>query len=364
MLRLAWSRFLEESERIKFQALQRHLSGLNYFRVVTDKMTAAWTNLEITLSTKILRALINSDHPERLDEIFWIDDHRAQLAAANRPESKSLENGGAQAHAEEASGGRERYLISRFAASAESRIKGSDFDVAKLRRLLHDFLSAAPLATLQTPNRIHDALQNWFQDEYERGVGKRRRATNRKWLLEFLSALRDQNATGPLPDFRTRLKFSLRKALQTLGEPKTILPIAGVIALAALMVVGWLFGDIAGPKDLGPSLVHVDNLLLGGLVARGNVIAGCVALPIVIHIIASLRGQKWNLLLATPIATGIQLLLALWIANWVSDGFTVMDVLRFVGVFLLVFFAIGFAKNIVWMVHMDTGLDITAAWLC
>ncbi len=365
VLRTVWSTFLEEYERIRFQAAQRRLSSLDYFRTVSDRMMAGWFNIETTLSSRILRALLDAEHPERLDELFWLDDHRAEDGIGPPPrESYSLETTEVLLDAATESEERQEELIKGFVESVESKLDGAKFDVAKLRWLLRSFLKMAPLVTLQTPNRIYTALQNWFQEEYDRGVEKQRHKLHQKWLLEFLAALRDRNLVGPLPDFRTKLRFSVRKIYQSVTEPKSIMPILGILGLTGLMLVGWFYGDVAAAKTLRPFLTHVDNLVFGGLLARGNVAAGCLALPILIRMFASLRGQDWISVLASPIATGIQFGLALWVAGWGVVEFDFLRAVSFLSLFIVAFLVMGLAKSLISIIYTESGLDATAGWLC
>ncbi|MFL5541250.1 MAG: hypothetical protein ACJ8J0_19845 [Longimicrobiaceae bacterium] len=358
-LQLGWAEFLEARERIRDLARQRSYRPLDYFRVVSDELAACWLKAEAAMPGEVLRDLLRCDRPETLDDLFFPWDQREDAPA---PELPAYEWTPAEAPAGSPappSDARER-LIERFFQRHALEL-ADPHAAGEVRGTLARFLENAPLRTLGTPARIQRAVDDFFAEVARMGVERRRMRSDRKWVRRFLAFLREQDLVGPLPTLRTFTRSTLARLVRTLREPRTVLPLSALAAFAAVFAAATLWGPPMLPRHPTGLWAAAESVVFGGMLAAGAVTAGCFAIPLVVHLVATALGfvRPYGHLFPGILARVCAVALAAWVTPWSWHAFpaALLD-------FLVALVVLELATRTVWEMEYRTGVDLVEGWLC
>jgi hypothetical protein len=369
-VRLAWMEFLEERDRIVHRAGQMERPKLEYSRLVNDRILHAWKRVDEDLPGRVLGNLLRCDRPSTLDDVFLLEDHRVYSPRADEPEAFKWERAAEALPAAPAAARTDsEQLVAQFAENQPAVWLGeSEEERSRVRYLLREFLRRSPLHALQSPGQIQTALEDWFTHEAALGIPAAQRRQSRRWLRRFLLFLRRRRLVGPLPTIRDWAVTGLRRCLQTLTErPSAVTALATVVFVAGFVLLS-AYGGFALSRPLAGLGRLFDDVVAGGLLARGTVTA--VAFPalllgaLAVYLLApwqsgNVRGTGYDRLVV-PVA---QLALAAWLTGWDWSHFTFLHLGAALFVFLGLLLVAWVTQRAVWGLELWTGIGLMSGWL-
>lgn len=309
----AWAAFIAES-KITTEVLRRsNLPALQYYRVLNDRLLEQWRRCEADMASTSLMNLCRCWDPDGLDGLFVIADNL--VVQHKRPDRTAIPDW--QPSASDSAGVALQNVDDIIALFVQSQGQELMPDTAaKLIRLLKDFLTEAPLWTLQTPERIQRKVLGWQRDQRLRGIPDRRLRFDSDWIGKFLQFLNDRGLIAKLPSAPVRFRVTVSHLFENLGEARTILPLGGAVLFG---IIFWLLSAVhLGPsRHLPPLLYLADGLASGGLVGdraftgpvAGGIIAGAAALAL----LSGLQYPRRAQILAAGLPWA---LLAAWSISW------------------------------------------------
>lgn len=364
----AWMGFLEEKARIEHRGWRQGYAEHEAFRVISDRVSREWAKREGDVSRIVLQYLLKARRPEELDDLFYLEDHKAFVPRPLTPAYawSPAESAALARHDLEA---QTRALIEEFVALRVQELTGS-LTKAGGRRLLADFTRASPLYSLQSPRRIQHELEQWTSLEIERGVSGERRKLHRTWLREFLLFLRDRRLIGPLPRLAERLRSRIDRYVRSLAEPRSLAVGAGGLAFVAMLAAGLVWGDVLPPRSLSGVSRFLDVLVFGGLLADGNLLAPLMG-PLLIGagLLRASARPGFTPMLGTGFDRFVVPALQVAVAAWMVWGGGRQETgitghLSAAGWFLLALAVATVGRSVVWTIQNRTGIDLTQGWLC
>jgi preprotein translocase subunit SecA len=360
-LLLEWTDFLAESERIEHRARQQGYSPLEFHRILTDRILEQWAKNEAAISRRILFNLFRADRPERLDELFALEDNRVMALPESRPDRYEWVPAASVDDSPRSESRAAESMVRGFVATVEHEVR-RPLTPSGLTRVLTDFLRRHPVHDLQTPDRIQQALRSWIDEEVERGIGRGRRETDLAWLRRFLLNLRERRIIGPLPTLRHRARLAARRYLESLSEPRTQAVVGGCAIFAALFIVVARLGTVVTPPALGPWAAYGDALIFGGMLGTGNVLAAAMG-PVIVGAAAvallaptgarPLSGNGWDRIVVPIVQAAV--------AGWLSSR--AGDLPHAIGLFVLMLGLATVTRLIVWSAQNHTSIDLDLPWL-
>jgi preprotein translocase subunit SecA len=362
-IRSAWLTFLEQRDRTRYETGRRGYKSLDYFRLVTDRITQLWDERELVLPGQLLHDLLRVDRPWELDELFFIEDHQADDVTTPDPRPKYVWNGRTAVERVARNTTQTVQLVQQFIAHTSPSLDPESAAASSRRRVCLDFLAHAGLSTLHSPERIQKALESFLQEQAQREVSRDRLRKQKAWLRKFLIYLRKHNLIGPLPTFRTRARSAVARFGTTITERKTLIPLLGATGFVGAWMLLTFLGPAADAKVLHGLAAHLDRLLFGGLLAAGAVTAASLAVPTLLNMLATVLSipKPYAALLPGKLALPVQVGFAAWITPW--QWGSAPQVLDALVVFFTALFFGEVAKRTVWGLDQSTGVDLVSGWL-
>ncbi len=344
-----WMDYLEERERVIHRGYLKGYSFAKFYRVVTDGVLSEWHKKEALIAPDLLRNLLQCDQPATLNELFFPATLNELFFLADNSTINSSKKDNDVAFDWSPGIDNESYLdgakvsadllIQQFNAHYHEQIEASDLSLNQMRLLLQNFLSQFPLHTLQNPDRIQKAIENWpTLWEVDRSHKKIRLA----WLRTFLLYLRSRDLIGPLPDYRNRVRSFFSRLQERLAEMKTIFSLSGIMAFTTVFIVSSYLGHFAQPKQLGVFGQQVDYLLFGGFLSEGIFTAPSLAVLILAttltHILfPGASDQSPGTGFDRVLAPLLQVAFAIWLTDWSYGNSLTIRALHATAVFLAIF---------------------------
>lgn len=356
----SWAAFIAESSMTTEILRRSNLPGLQYYRVLNDRLLEQWQRREADMTRTALMNLCRCGNPDDLDGLFVIADNI--VIQHDRPDKTVIQDW--QSGASDSAGVAHQNsdeIITLFIQMQGQELTPET--AAKLIRLLKDFLTEAPLWTLQTPDQIQRKVLSWQRDQRLRGVPDPRLRSDLDWIGKFLQFLHDRGSIAKLPSVRVRLGVTVSRLFENLGEARTILPLGGAILFG---IIFWLLSVVhVGPeRHLPPLLYLADGLASGGLVGdrvftgpvAGGVVVGATALALLSGIKYPRRTQI--LVEGLPWA-----LLAGWSISWPWGDLLSLRMAVAVGLLIGMGLLFLLTKTVEFNVELWAGFQLMPVWL-
>jgi len=351
--------FAEYEAQTEHNLRMQDINTLQFYRILSDKLTSEWDKLENSLSSMILTNL--SANPLDINDLFFYTDNQAESSQQkNRSEELAKEwdiltKGVGVKTATAAQDDQNRKLISEFVALSSSEF-GIGFGVKNLEHLLGCFLNASPVNTLQTPEKILGALEKWKENE-TLDSGKTLEGTLRKYdlLKKFLMFLSYKRSIAVMPSFKHKINSVFNKLMLNIRDFKIAVPIIQMALFGLFFTLLGIFGariEYKNPLPFG--IIVMDDILCAGLLSGGFLIA-----PVFLLYFLSNHPNKKNI--------GANFLLgvtgAFLFAFALADSFGFIGLVKFIFTGLLL--SLFYIKSVGMINYIDDTLNLSlfSAWL-
>jgi hypothetical protein len=314
-IRVAWATFIKDRDVIERSLRGAAMPSSQYFRVLTDRLLQRWQAVDAEMASSTLANLVASGQPAALDGLYTLRDNYQATEMVQRERKVDWEASPSDTSTET------RRTLDRLIEEFlrhQSLEVSDDLDEARLVRVFRDFLSSAPLSTLQTPVQIHQRVLGWLADQRLRGVPDRRWRADLVWVQRFVAFMHERGAVATLPGPSTRLWVSLQRLRNNLAEFRTQVPVIVGVALVGLYLVLSPL-RVGPPWDLPTGVRLLDSLIAGGLLTSrafvGPVAAGLTVGFLLAGLLRPRSSQETRsgllVLSAVPFVG-----LALWTIDW------------------------------------------------
>ncbi|MDO4304158.1 MAG: hypothetical protein Q4D94_09605 [Bacillota bacterium] len=275
----AGMRYRDYRNRVTHIYNHQELQPLERTRIISDSVMNEWAQIESTLSTEIIKNLI-SDRAV-LDDLFVYQDKRVRSGDRIRGGQSLYQhswdkdvNPAMQKNIEESTNWNEQ-LVKDFIMQSNTSLQfGISFNLKSLEALLNEFLKHCPVNTLQSPERIVTALENWKKQEVLLGYAQERVKINHKWILKFLKYLNERSIISALPSFQYYLRSNMRKIIHNIKDYNTLQAIVGFFSFWLFFVLFSKLGKWTPLPDTAfMGFVLADNLLCAGFISKGIITA-------------------------------------------------------------------------------------------
>lgn len=355
--------FIKERELIKETLRRSNLPVLQYLRVLNDRILEQWQRCEAEMSREVLTNLAHSWHPDGMDAVFAVADN---IVTVDTKPRRSVQDWQVSASDVPASPHRHSdELVLVFVRRVDTTL--TDSERAHLLRILKDFLAGAPLTMLQTSEQIAKRMLDWQTEQRQRQVPTRLIRADLDWVGKFLGFLRDRGAIGELPTVRVRAKAVFGRLVRNLAEYRTVLPLLGALAFAAVFAM--LSTVTPGRQlDLPPLATLADALMSGGLLSAGA-LTGPIAAALVAQAVglAMLHshcdcqlGPAVRLNFAIPPLLAFIAVTVSWPWGHVLSTEMLVAVLLAVGIALLFMFT----ASVTFQLELWANLELLPVWIC
>jgi hypothetical protein len=365
-LRLLWAEFLEERARILHRARQREYSVLEFHRIVSDRISEQWWRTEAGLSQSILANLLRAGAPGDLDALFYLDDHWANEDESRPPQEFEWKTSSAILFPSDSAARLSPHLL-LFVSQSEPFLSSS-FTSGILTRLLEDFSQHFPMHLLLSPDGIQKALESWFLLEVERGVSRERRRLNRFWLQRFLLYLHDRKLIGVLPSLRHLVRSRVRRSIKSISEIRSAFVATACVIFPVTFVLVAIWGNAFPPKTLGAWPSYIDDILFGGMLTAGNILAPALAALVLAGIVTSLlrRDNAGTFIRGTILdrflVQGVNISVICWML-WGRNTRPSLNLLQEIGLFVLAFLAAEMTRWVVCTIQNESQINLTIPWI-
>jgi preprotein translocase subunit SecA len=362
-----WMSYLEEQERIIQRSYLKGLSFYDRHRIVNDQLLVEWQTKEAQISPFVLENLLKCRQPETLNTLFYYDDNQAEDYrrqdnllnfdwTSSAPQLDPAYNPQDVAEA----------LATHFFKQYREEIGGDYYNPESLKDLLYTFLCRHPVYTLQSPDRIQQALETF---PLLQGVDRPTKKLRQYWMRKFLIFLRERSQIGPLPVFRDRVKSFFNHFKRRASDLKSILTFSGLTVFTVVFGLASYFGNFAEPKELGVLGQQLDLLLFGGFLSKGIFTAPAMsALALAAAGWFIIKPEASNVVQgAGPdrlLAVTFQAIFAVWITDWNLGPSPVFGALHSVFLLLVTFAFAHVTQVVTWSSQNTSGVSLTTGWLC
>jgi preprotein translocase subunit SecA len=272
-------RFREFKQKIHHSLAKQGLNSLQLNRILSDDLTTEWDKIESTLSANILVDLYSD--PASLNELFFYPDNTVRWNNASNRENdylaeewNTIKKTSDQDTVPPVSDFNQK-LISDFIIQFKPDMgPGLNFDLHHLEYLLQQFLENSPINTLQSPEKIITALENWKKIDTLTGVTEQRKKLNRKFILKFLAFLSEKKLISALPSFTHKARSLIGKVVSNIKDYKIIIPIASLLVWSAIFFLLSSYGAWYKPVDMSfTGFKLIDSFLCAGWMGKGIITA-------------------------------------------------------------------------------------------
>ena len=367
-VQLVWSDFLEETKRSKHRILNGNYTTREAYRIIYDTTLADWERRRFSLPEQVIKNLYCASSPSKLDDLFWLNDNRAEISRKVPTEIIDWDNnlGAKKEHLKKKLSEIDS-LIDQFIQQSDI-VTDSNFSDESLRQLLVNFLSESPINTLQTPIRIQSAIENLFFRENNLGLTSQRKRINRRCIKLFLIYLNQQGLIASLPILRHKaysLSYRLKKSL---CEAKTaIFTLATGFYFLVFLLLSLITTD-AHPKLTEGYNLYFESLVFGGLLNAATFTApsfGSIILSLLIihslfsNSVGTIRGLGLERYLPIVFQVYFSWLLIDW--SYASSSSLYLASALSTFLFMIVFSRI--TQSVTYVVDNETGLSLIGIWL-
>lgn len=293
-LKAQFADYWERVNSSNFFAFQRKQDPLERMRQITDRLEQINEAALGRISQDLLAALLATDQPQTLDDLFFIPENTVDDPTRNSVQVRRYLSANGEARRQKRPDRRELDddLIEKF-LSTQTRVKGkSDLTISRQKKLLRGFLKAAPLSTMTTQEGVARALQTWESTADAHAVRRKEKKENRQVIEAFLNFLADRKFVAPFPQRLVILRTYFRRAVDNMG--RDIAAIAAVGSLLAVAVFALLtYVPIAARMPPFPAeLALADAAIFGGQFAAASLAAPVIMGAFLGIFVASILGFR------------------------------------------------------------------------
>ncbi|MEJ0024815.1 MAG: DEAD/DEAH box helicase [Rhizomicrobium sp.] len=278
VLKVAWMDALDEVKRRTAVLLHRQMATLEYYRAVSEEISAISERLQLRLTETLVKVLLVIDRPEGLDELFALS-YQMVNASSETPKQRPQ---GPQVHAllltshqrlaqAEQTENTNR-IIAEFLDSASGKLFEGDKERRRIEPSLRVFLDQFPLANLRSGTQVVKAIQ-WWQ---EAAIGPSDRSKRQRVLNQFLRFLEARRLIPQAPRVRHFVRDLGAGVVGTLGNVRKASAF-GILIFCGLAIWGLSAVHFGRPLAvLTPWLHLLDTLVFGGLLSNASYAAPAI----------------------------------------------------------------------------------------
>lgn len=280
-----WSRVLEGLERNVF--VIAHDTGASYQRS-RQQIAAVHEQIRrgtVDLPRKVMRTLLRLGEPTRLDDEFFIPDHRA--AVRDESSQTSVEWQAATWSSQSPINHTAFDAVAGFVASESYAERKSDATPKQVTTLLEQFLDRHPLSTLQRGESIAKAIHDWQDYVRAIGVSASIRRVQTRLLSRFFQYLHHRGLVRELPKRSHRVRVAASRLITNVRSAPVLLPLALALMALAALAIGLLPLPVRGSPPTGAWWLVADQLMTAGLLTQGR-LGGPIVAAIVTGVLVGL----------------------------------------------------------------------------